>query len=94
MLGSVRANVKEMMNMRDVIESIEHEAFSRCMNPPESGFEGQADIKTFPDGTTWIVCPWCMKKQFKIGSDTKIEKLRYNCKNSKCKREFLVNTPE
>lgn len=30
------------------------------MNPPEDGFDGQADIK---DG--WIICPYCQKNSLK-----------------------------
>ena len=60
--------------------------FSKAMNPPEDGFDGQADIK---DG--WIICPYCQKKQFKVNSDTRIEKMPYKCKNSRCRKEFIVN---
>lgn len=60
--------------------------FSKAMNPPEDGFDGQADIK---DG--WIICPYCQKKQFKVNSDTRIEKMPYKCKNSKCRKEIIVN---
>lgn len=60
--------------------------FSKAMNPPEDGFDGQADIKA-----GWIICPYCQKKQFKVNSDTKIERMPYKCKNSKCRKEFIVN---
>lgn len=60
--------------------------FSKAMNPPEDGFDGQADIK---DG--WIICPYCQKKQFKVNSDTRIEKMPYKCKNSRCRKEIIVN---
>lgn len=60
--------------------------FSKAMNPPEDGFDGQADIKT-----GWVICPYCLKKQFKVNPDTKIEKMPYKCKNSKCRKEFIVN---
>ncbi|HBG11580.1 MAG TPA: hypothetical protein DDX68_06585 [Clostridium sp.] len=79
------------MSISRVIESIERESFSRVMNPPEDGFDGQAEIKTYPDGTQWIVCPYCRKKQFKINPNTKVEKMPYVCKNNKCKREFIIN---
>lgn len=78
------------MSISRAIESIEHDAFSRVMNPPEDGFDGQADIKVFPDGK-WVVCPYCTKKQFKINPNTKVEKMPYICKNNKCKREFIIN---
>ena len=79
------------MSMRDVINSIEHEAFARAMNLPQDGFDGQAEVKTFPDGTRWIVCPWCGKRALKIQSDTKIESLMIKCRGSNCKKEFWVN---
>lgn len=79
------------MSMADVINSIEHDAFRRCMNPPEEGFDGVADIKIFLDGSCWAVCPWCGKKAVKILSETKISKMPYKCKNSKCGRTFIVN---
>jgi len=78
------------MSISRVIEAIEHDAFSRVMNPPEEGFDGQADIKVFSDGK-WVVCPYCRKKQLKINSNTKVEKMPYICKNNKCKREFIIN---
>lgn len=60
--------------------------FSKAMNPPEDGFDGQADIKA-----GWVICPYCQKKQFKINPDTRIEKMPYKCKNSKCRKEMIVN---
>lgn len=60
--------------------------FSKAMNPPEDGFDGQADIKI-----GWVICPYCLKKQFKVNPDTKIAKMPYKCKNSKCRKEFVVN---
>lgn len=65
--------------------------FSKCMNPPEEGFNGQADIKTFSDGSRWAVCPWCGKKAIKIMAETKILKLPYKCRNSKCRNRFIIN---
>lgn len=34
------------MSMRDVINTIEHDAFSRCMNLPQDGFDeiGRAHV--------------------------------------------------
>ena len=60
--------------------------FSKAMNPPEDGFDGRADVKA-----GWVVCPYCQKKQFKVNPDTKIEKMPYKCKNSKCRKEMIVN---
>jgi hypothetical protein len=81
------------MSMSRVMESIEHDAFSRVMNPPEDGFGGQqADIKTFPDGSMWVICPYCLKKQFKVLPDTVISKLPYKCRGSNCKEQYWINT--
>ena len=82
------------MNMSDVINSIEYNAFQRCMNPPESGFNGIADARIFPDGNRWVVCPWCGKKAVKILPETRILKMPYKCKNSKCRKEFIVHVWE
>ena len=60
--------------------------FSKAMNPPEDGFDGRADVKA-----GWVVCPYSQKKQFKVNPDTKIEKMPYKCKNSKCRKEIIVN---
>lgn len=74
------------MSMSKIIESIEQESFSRVMKPPEDEFDGQVVIKL-----GWVICPYCMKKQFKINADTKIVKMPYKCKNSKCQRSLVVN---
>lgn len=79
------------MRMSDVINSIEYDAFQRCMNPPESVFDGIAGVRTFPDGNRWIVCPWCGKKVIKVLPETRIFKMPYKCKNSKCRKEFTVH---
>jgi len=65
--------------------------FEKCMNPPKDGFDGVADIKIFPDGSRWAVCPYCQKKALKILPETKIHMMPYKCRNSKCKMEFIVN---
>ncbi|PJJ27801.1 hypothetical protein [Lacrimispora celerecrescens] len=79
------------MSISRVIESIERDAFSRSMNLPENGFDGQADVKVFPDGSRWATCPWCDKKAIKILPETKIHMMPYKCKNSKCEKEFIIN---
>lgn len=79
------------MSMREVIESMEHDDFSKCINPPEHNLDSVADIKIFPDLSQWVVCPFCGKKAIKILPDTKIHKMPYKCKGSKCQKEFLVN---
>jgi hypothetical protein len=78
--------------MSKVIESIEHDAFSLVMNPPEDGFDGQADIRTNAQGQKWAYCPWCNKKHFPLNQKAKIKDFNYQCRNSKCKRIFIVNT--
>lgn len=79
------------MAMREVIETIEHDAFSKCMNHLEDKWGGVAELKIFPDLSQWVVCPFCGKKAIKIFPDTKIHKMPYKCKGSKCQKEFLVN---
>lgn len=60
--------------------------FEKKMNPPKDGFDGLADVKA-----DWVICPYCLKKQFKVNSDTRIEKMPFKCKNNKCRREFDVS---
>lgn len=79
------------MSMREVIETMEHDDFSKCMKPPEHNLDIVANIKIFPNLSQWVVCPFCGKKAIKILSYTKIHKMPYKCKGSKCQKEFLVN---
>lgn len=79
------------MSMRAVIESIENDAFSMCMNPPQDGWDGVADVKTFPDESKWVICPFCKKKAVKVLPDTKIHNMPWKCRGSNCGKEFVVN---
>lgn len=60
------------------------------MNPPEDGWDGVADVKTFQNGK-YVVCPYCGKKNLKVLPETKIHMLPMKCKGSSCRKEFLVN---
>ncbi|WP_312432791.1 hypothetical protein [Lacrimispora sp.] len=64
----------------------------KSMNPPEDGFDGQADIRTNAQGQKWVYCPWCDKKHFPLNQEAVIKDFHYQCRNSKCKRIFIVNT--
>lgn len=79
------------MSMREVIEVIKRDDFSRCMNPTEPGWDGVADVKIFPDLSEWVVCPFCGKKALKILSETKAKKIPWKCRNNKCKKNFFIN---
>ncbi len=48
----------------------------------------QKDYKT---GILWVCCPHCGKRNFSITEETKIHKLPWKCKASKCRKEFEVN---
>lgn len=61
------------------------------MNPPEDGWNGIADIKTFPDGTRWAICPYCGKKAFPISEGAEIRNQEFQCRGSSCKKKFWVN---
>ena len=78
------------MNMVNIAQ----DKFRHCMNPPEDGFDGTATVKIFPDNSSWAVCPWCGKKAVKILPETRILKMPYKCKNSKCRKEFIVHVWE
>lgn len=66
--------------------------FEKVMNPPEEGFDGQADIKIDSRGQKWVYCPYCHKKHFPLNDGAKIEELRYQCRNSNCKKIFIIST--
>lgn len=59
------------------------------MNEPEKT-DGQAYTKIYKCGV-WICCPFCGKRQFPISPVTKITKLNWQCKNSKCGEIFEIN---
>lgn len=79
------------MSMTEIIQSMGDADFGKYMNPPEDGWDGVADVKTFPSGERWAVCPYCFKKAVKILPDTKIHKMPWKCKGTNCRKEFLVN---
>ena len=80
--------------MAGYISNSRYDDFQEHMNPPEGGFNGIAVVKSFSDGSQWAVCPWCGKKAVKILPETRIYKMPYKCKNSKCRREFTVHVWE
>lgn len=51
----------------------------------------QAKIETVGI-STWIVCPYCGKKQFKITPGAIIQGQFFECQNQKCKNAYEVNT--
>lgn len=84
------------MSMREVIESIEMQAFKtatggfeKFMNSPVCTNKAYVQLNS-RDGNKYIHCPWCGKRNFRVQEDTKIQNLVYVCKNAKCKREFNV----
>lgn len=76
--------------MTDAIRQMAKETgFEQYMNLPE--WDGIAKIRELPDGTHWIVCPYCGLKLIKVLPETKIHMMPYKCKGSHCKGEFIVN---
>ena len=84
------------MSITDAIKDMEKhmgvdEDFSDYMNAPlphnNQGYV-QRDYKT---GVLWVHCCHCGKKQFSITEETRIHKLPWKCKASKCRRDFEVN---
>ena len=84
------------MSITDAIKDMEKHMgvdsdFSGYMNEPlphnNQGYV-QRDYKT---GVLWVHCCHCGKKQFSITDETKIAKLPWKCKASKCRKEFEVN---
>lgn len=79
------------MSMTEIIEQISDGKMKDFMNPPVES-DGRAYIhRNFKDGRDYTHCPYCGKKQFPVQEDTRIENLLYQCKNSKCKREFKID---
>ena len=84
------------MSITDAIKDMEKhmgvdEYFSEYMNAPlphdNQGYV-QRDYKT---GILWECCPHCGKRNFSITEETRIHKLSWKCKASKCRRDFEVN---
>lgn len=84
------------MSITDAIKDMEKhmgvdEDFSEYMNAPlphnNQGYV-QRDYKT---GILWECCPYCGKRNFSITEETRIHKLPWKCKASKCRKEFEVN---
>lgn len=83
------------MSITDAIKDMEKhmgaDNFEGCMNAPlthnNQGYV-QRDYKT---GIIWVHCCHCGKKQFSINDETRIHKLPWKCKASKCRKEFEVN---
>ena len=79
------------MSMTEIIEQILDGKMKEFMNPTIES-DGRAYIqRNFKDDKDYIHCPCCGKRQFSIQKDTRIENLLYQCKNSKCKREFKID---
>lgn len=76
------------MSIAEVIQEMSGRDFSEFMNAPT--WNGEAEIKECKDGK-FVTCPFCHKKLIKILPDTKIHKMPYICKSSKCKQTFIVN---
>ena len=83
------------MSITDAIKDMEKhmgvDNFEDYMNAPlphnHQGYV-QKDYKT---GILWVCCPHCGKRNFSITEETKIHKLPWKCKASKCRKEFEVN---
>lgn len=79
------------MSMTEIIEQISDGKMKEFMNLPIES-DGRTYIqRNFKDGKDYIHCPYCGKKQFPVQKNTRIENLLYQCKNSKCKREFKID---
>ena len=82
------------MSITDAIKDMEKhmgvDNFEDCMNAPlphnNQGYV-QRDYKT---EALWVCCPHCGKRNFSITEKTRIYKLPWKCKASKCRKEFEV----
>ena len=82
------------MSITDAIKDMEKHMgmdFGKYMNEPIP-HNGQAYIqRDYKTGIDWVCCPYCGRKNFQITSETKIRKLMFPCKSTKCKEIFEVN---
>ena len=82
------------MSITDAIRDMEKHMgtdFGDYMNEPLP-HNGQAYIqRDYKTGKDWVCCPYCGRKNFQITSETKIRKLMFPCKSTKCKEIFEVN---
>ena len=53
--------------------------------------EKEAFIALDDNGNPWVACPYCQKRVFPVTKSTKIENLSFKCKNSYCRKTFLIN---
>lgn len=83
---------KSMCYMADNRRSVIEVNFSKSMNLPGDGFDGQADIITNAQGEKWVYCPFCHKKHFPINEGASIRDWHFQCRNSNCKEIFIINS--
>lgn len=91
-IENLMREIKEAnLKISNVINSIEYEAFESAMNPPEP-HNGQAYLqKDYKTGQTWVICPYCGKRQFPLTEGAHISKQKFKCKGSNCHEIFEVN---
>jgi len=70
-------------------QMVSEDDFKQYMSHP--AWDGIAEITKYPNGESWICCPYCKLKLIKVLPETKIHMMPYKCKGSKCKGEFIVN---
>lgn len=51
----------------------------------------QAYISYNKKNIPFVTCPYCGKKNFMIKKETKITKLPWKCKASRCRKNFEIN---
>lgn len=77
--------------IKDMEKHMGSDNFEDYMNAPlphnNQGYV-QRDYKT---GILWVCCPHCGKRNFSITEKTRIYKLPWKCKASRCRKEFEVN---
>lgn len=84
------------MSITDAIKDMEKHMgidsdFSEYMNAPlphnNQGYV-QRDYKT---GIEWVMCPFCVKRQFPLTPGAHITGQKFKCKGSNCREIFEVN---
>mgnify|MGYP000874974262 FL=1 len=77
------------MGMVEVFEQMGTNLSDHVDNPVNKLQRG--NIKKYTDGSKWVICPYCGKKNIRVYPKTWIKMLPWKCKGSNCRKDFLVD---
>lgn len=50
----------------------------------------RATIEKDKVGTIWAVCPYCGKKAIPLHQESRLYKVPWKCRNTRCKKDFYI----